>query len=197
MQPFPDRARIRLVSIDMQRLFLEPGPWFCPAGLDILPSCKSIIQACPDRCLHTRFIPARNANHAVGSWKTYYHHWNSVLLDRTGPEKIELHPDLQALARHGQVLDKLTYDSFKSPAFAAAIDECAPELLIMFGVETDVCVLSTALSAVDRGIRVVIPSDAVASGDTAAHRAALDTILPRLDLQVDISTTRAILRQLA
>src|SRR3546814_8162869 len=55
------------------------------------------------------------------------------------------------------------------------------------GLEADVCVLATALDAVDLGYRVVIASDAVTSSSAVGHRGAIDMLLARFDRQVDRS----------
>ena len=38
-----------VVCVDMQRLFLEPGEWHCPAGLDILANCRELAAAAGDQ----------------------------------------------------------------------------------------------------------------------------------------------------
>ena len=65
--------------------------------------------------------------------------------------------------------------------------------MILTGVETDVCVLATALSAVDRGFRVIVVSDAVASSDMDSHRACLELVYPRYDQQIELVTCEELL----
>ena len=55
------------------------------------------------------------------------------------------------------------------------------------------CVLASAMDAVDRGYRVVIVSDAVASSREAGHRAVLEHVLGRLDAQVEMAPVEAVL----
>jgi nicotinamidase-related amidase len=45
--------------------------------------------------------------------------------------------------------------------------------LIITGGETDVCVLSTVLGAVDRGYRVIVVPDALCSSSDTTHDAGL------------------------
>jgi len=59
---------------------------------------------------------------------------------------------------------------------------------VFSGIETEVCVLATALTAVDLGYRTVIASDAVASSVPAAHDACLAQIYPRFDQQIELAT---------
>ena len=51
--------------------------------------------------------------------------------------------------------------------YIAMLDEMGAATVIVSGVETDVCVLATVMSAMDRGYRVVVPSDAVHGSDAA------------------------------
>jgi nicotinamidase-related amidase len=43
------------------------------------------------------------------------------------------------------------------------------DMLILTGAETDVCVLSTALGAIDHGYRVIITEDGVCSSSDQGH----------------------------
>lgn len=182
-----------MVSVDMQRLFLEPGEWFCEAGLAILPNVVRLAKRAPDRCLHTRFITPQTANDAEGRWAHYYQHWQSVTQAEVGAHAMRLHPLLEPLAHDDLVFDKTAHDSFQCAAFGAFIAARRPAALIVFGIESDVCVLATVITALDRGIRVLVPVDAVASSDLASHRATLDLIFPRFDQQIELVTTDQVL----
>ena len=59
----PDGAAWHL-CIDMQRIFLEPGDWYCPAGLEILPAIRRLAAHAPDRSAFTRFITAATPEEA-------------------------------------------------------------------------------------------------------------------------------------
>ena len=179
--------------IDMQRLFLEPGDWYGPAGLEVIPAIATLCRHAPERSAFTRFITAREPGEAAGRWQHYYRHWRSVTRAEIGEAAMDLHADLLPFARPGLVFDKLGHDAFNSTAFARFIEDTAPSALVLSGIETDVCVLATALSAVDRGIRVVIATDAVASSDMASHQACLDLVYPRLDQQIELSETASII----
>jgi nicotinamidase-related amidase len=52
-------------------------------------------------------------------------------------------------------------------------NEWSADGLIVTGSETDVCVLSTVMSAVDLGYRVILVRDAVCSSSDAGHEALL------------------------
>ncbi len=189
----PLSTRSLMVCIDMQRLFLEPGEWFAEPGLTIMPQCERLAQAGAERCLFTRFITARNAADAQGTWQRYYRHWASVTRDNLGDAALAVHPTLQPFAGAKQCFDKLTHDAFDSVSFASHIRATEPDALVLFGIETDVCVLATALSAVDLGYRVIVVTDACASSAPESHDACLAHIYPRFDQQIELLDTDTLL----
>lgn len=192
--PFgPLDGRALHLCIDMQRLFLEPGPWYCPAGLDLLPAIHRLCEHAGARSLFTRFVTPRAPEEAKGRWQHYYRHWHGATRAEAGEESIELHPDLAARAKPLRVCDKTTHDAFLDAGFARRIDAEAPSALVFSGIETEVCVLATALSAVDLGYRTVIATDAVASSVPEAHAACLAQIYPRFDQQIELATVDSIL----
>lgn len=192
--PFgPLDGRTAHLCIDMQRLFLEPGPWYAPAGLEILPAIRRLLDHAPERVIFTRFITARNPSSAKGAWARYYTRWHAVTRDERGESALELHPDLAPFAAAARVFDKTTHDAFDDAVFAQHIDSLAPGALVLSGLETDVCVLATAMSAIDLGYRTVIATDAVASSVAESHRACLDHVYPRFDQQLELATVAEIL----
>ncbi len=190
----PLDARALHVCIDMQRIFLEPGPWYGEACLSVIEPQKRLIGHAPARALFTRFITANTADNATGSWQRYYRHWQAVTQAEAGPEILDLHPEILPLARPENVFDKLTHDAFDSESFYARIAAEEPSALILSGIETDVCVLATAMSAVDLGYRTVIATDAVASSMPSSHAATIEHIYPRFDQQIELVSVDTIIR---
>lgn len=184
------------VAIDMQRVFAEPGRWRVPAIPAIVPNILALAKATPGRTLFTRFIVPERPRDAPGRWQLYYEHWSEFTGAALEPGKLDLIDNLAGLADPAAIVDKLTYSAFEAPEFAARLQALQADTLVFSGVETDVCVLATLLSAVDRGFRVVAVEDAMASSSDAGRQATLRHVLPRFSLQVEVASTAAVLAAL-
>jgi nicotinamidase-related amidase len=182
------------ICVDMQRLFTEHPDWSVPDLPKLVAPISMLIDAHPRETLFTRFITPRNAGDAAGQWRQYYRHWESVTLSRMDPTLLDLLPRLAERARPEAILDKRSHGGWEALAFAEAIARRQASTLVLTGVETDVCVLALAFGATDRGYRVIVVEDAVASSSPAGHRAALEAIYPRLDQQIQIATVEEVLR---
>ena len=181
------------VAVDMQRLFAEPTVWHTPGLADILPRVVRLTRHAPGQTVFTRFVCAERPEDATGAWRGYYERWRSVTLAEMGLEPLELVHPLRELVPPARVCDKSTHSAFNSGDFRDVAERSGAEVLVLTGVETDVCVLGTALDAVDEGFHVVMVSDAVASSVPECHRVTLESILPRFDEQVLIATTAEVL----
>lgn len=181
-------------AIDMQRLFAEATEWASPVVHAIEPKVRRITAHAPELTLFTRFLTPRNAEDAKGQWQIYYRHWKSVLASNIDPDLLDLVAPLRSFVPPARIIDKYVHSAFEAPAFQAALDELGADTIIFTGVETDVCVLTTALTAVDRGYRTILISDAIASSNAASHAAALDGIYPRFDQQVELIDTDTLLK---
>ena len=181
------------ICVDMQQIFLKPGPWYAEAGLAILPKIEQLVHARNLPTFFTRFITPSTATEAIGRWQTYYEFWHQVTKEEAGEEWLALHPTLQKFAKSSNTYDKTTYDAFASGSFRSSIEKANPSALIFSGIETDVCVLATVLTAVDLGIRTIIAKDAVTSSDLDSHNACFEFLFPRYSQQIEIATVAEIL----
>ena len=66
-------------------------------------------------------------------------------------------------------------------------------LLSLPGGETDVCVLSTMLGAIDWGFRVILVTDALCSSADETHDAMMNIYMNRFGEQVETVTTNTLL----
>jgi nicotinamidase-related amidase len=70
-------------------------------------------------------------------------------------------------------MGKVCFSCFGLPEFSAALKATGRSHLIITGMETRVCVMQTALDAIDRGLKVFVPTDAVTAQDKVQHKAGL------------------------
>ena len=153
-----------LAVIDMQRVFGEPGsPWLTPRFAEIVDPVRRLAEAVGPRVAVTRFVaPAV----PLGAWRRYYEQWPFALQPPDAPI-YELAVPFAAMA--GPTVDTTTFSKW-CPELAA---RAGGGPLVLAGVTTDCCVLSTALAAADDGAMVRVVSDACAGVNDESHAKAL------------------------
>jgi nicotinamidase-related amidase len=120
----------------------------------------------------------------------YYEKWRQATREHVDPRLLELMPPLPNLAPPALVIDKPVYSVF------AAHDELMrrrSDTLILTGAGTDVCVLSTALGAIDHGYRVIVAEDAVRSSSDHGPDSLLALFAQRFSQQLEVADTQTIL----
>ncbi|MFM9844440.1 MAG: cysteine hydrolase family protein [Dongiaceae bacterium] len=183
------------VAIDMQVVFADHADWGAASTHEILPQIARIAGHRPGRTLFTRFLPPKSLPDLPGQWRAFYRRWPQMLAKNGNTALFDLLPVLKRFVPPAKVVDKLVYSAFEAPGFEPALRELAADTLILTGVETDVCVLATAIAAIDRGYRTILISDALASGSDAGHAAALASVYPRFDQQIELIDTETLLRE--
>ncbi|MGH3585018.1 MAG: isochorismatase family protein [Pseudonocardia sp.] len=89
-----------------------------------------------------------------------------------------LYPQLREVLEDHPVIERDEgFDAFYDENFAAAIEATGRRRLIMAGVQTDVCLALTALTAVDRGYEVYAVVDASAATTKETHDYALTRLV--------------------
>ncbi|MEU2715581.1 cysteine hydrolase [Streptomyces sp. NPDC007205] len=154
-----------LAVIDMQHVFADPAsPWATPRYADAVAGVRSLLPAFAGRVTFTRFLaPGR----PTGAWRAYYDQWPFALQ----PPDAELWQLSEEFAEHtGHVVDAPTFGKW-TPRLAARVGP--DSRLVLAGVSTECCVLSTALAAADAGTEVLVVSDACAGVDDDSHLKAL------------------------
>jgi nicotinamidase-related amidase len=180
------------LCIDMQRMFAETTDWHTPWMARVLPNVVSIVQLDPARTIFTRFIPARSADEAKGSWRRYYRRWESMTLEQLDTDLVGLVPELLHFAPPAQLEDKTVLSAWTG-SLHARLSAAGVGSIIISGAETEICVLATIMGAVDLGYRVIIVSDAVCSGADSTHDAMLAIYQSRFSMQVETVTTAQLL----
>lgn len=93
------------------------------------------------------------------------------------PEKLgETLPELQSLLPQDTPRTaKLSFSAWQEPALQASSLRLAPQV-VLFGLETHICVLQTALDAREAGKQVLIVEDAVISRSDANRNNAIERL---------------------
>jgi nicotinamidase-related amidase len=181
------------LCVDMQRLFAPGGPWAVPWAQKVLPTIEELVASHPQRTLFTRFIPAARPGEGPGMWAQYYRRWADVTLANVNSDLVELMEGLARFVPPAMVLDKHVYSPWTEGRLDALLRGSGIDTLIISGGETDVCVLATALGAVDRGFRTVLVTDAICSSVDATHDALMELYRSRFSEQVEAVTMEAVL----
>lgn len=175
-----------LVLIDLQRIFGEPASeWFTPRFADAEAGAVRLRQLFPGRTALTRFVaPVTPA----GAWVPYYEQFPFAL----DPANAALYDLVPALPPGDAVrIARPTFGKWDAATRAALGD---PDDIVLAGVSTDCCVLSTALAAADDGVRVRVVADACAGLSAADHQRALDVMALYAPL-IEITTIEEILAE--
>lgn len=173
-----------LVVIDVQVVFGEPrSDWFTPGYPAIEPAVERLVREFGGRVVFTRFIAPE---HPLGAWVQYYRLWPFALVPATD-RLYELMPAFAGSA--APVVSRTTFGKWD--------DELAGILgpdaeMVLVGVSTDCCVISTALAAADAGVAVKVVADACAGLSPADHQRALDAMALYAPL-IEITSSTAVL----
>lgn len=158
-----------LLVIDPQRVFTDPtSQWRVPRWEEIVEPVRRLVPAFGDRVVLTRWVPKEEKH---GSWRDYFREYQFA--DRPAD-----HP---TFALDERLADLPWPHTVLAPTFGKWT-EALRELtgqdphLVVAGVATDCCVISTVLPAVDDGARITVVTDGCAGSTDAAHDAAMSVM---------------------
>ncbi len=90
-------------------------------------------------------------------------------------------------------VNKIAFDCFAEPAFVEALATTERRQLVIVGMESHICVVQTALSALREGFDVHVVGDGCCSRDPASHESAMARLR---DAGAVITTTESVLYEL-
>jgi len=170
----------------MQNIFARGGLWETPWMERVLPTIATVVSRYCERTIFSRFITPRRPEDRPGRWQRYFRHWERALTQNITGHELELVPALARYVPPSIVIDKPAYSAFSQPTLCQFLVGKGVETIVVTGAETDVCVLSTVLSAVDLGFRVVIVEDGLCSSSDAGHDALMTMYRTRFHEQIDL-----------
>ena len=160
--------------IDFQHVFSpeENTSWCVPKFHSALKTALSTWTKLKDKVIPvaTSYIPPC---HISGIWKKYFDEYPNIPKDPSNDiynldsniSKIDIYkPRVTSFSKWNILQDLFQNDLSKNDT---------ENTLYLCGVATDCCVLSTALDAVDAGVKVILINDACASGNDENHERAL------------------------
>jgi len=155
-------VREHLVVVDLQHVFGDASSeWFTPRFAEIVPRIAALVSAFEPRVTFTRFVAPSSP---AGSWQSYYAQFPWALQPATAP----LYQLVEPFAGR-ETLDCATFGKWGA-ALSRRLDG---DDMLLCGVSTDCCVISTALPAADAGVRVRVVADACAGASDETHEQAL------------------------
>ena len=181
------------LCVDVQNLFAPGGPWATPWMEKALPSMCDLRRTLPSGPSSRVLFRPRRRPFDEGMWREYYRKWQNVTRDRLDPEVLDLVPDLRKFAPPASVIDRMVYSAFAGGRLVEFLSEHHVDTLIVSGGETDVCVLSTVLAAIDLGYRIILVEGALCSSSDESHDAILNLYRRRFDIHVEVANVEQIL----
>jgi nicotinamidase-related amidase len=173
-----------LVVIDPQRIFASPdSAWGSPMFPDIVEPVRRLASAAGERTVVTRWVPARDPQ---GSWRAYLDAWPFADVPDDDP-LLDLVPEARRLS--DTVVSVPTFGKW-GPELAAVTGPLPR--LVLAGVSTDCCVVSTALAAADAGATITVVTDACAGSTPENHEAAMK-VMSLYPPQITLATTDEVL----
>lgn len=172
-----------LVVVDPQRVFADPdSPWGSPMFDGALLAMLRLADRFAGRTIVTRWVAPQQP---LGSWGPYLDAWPFARVPADDP--------LYDLVGGTAALDALVLSAttFGKWGVIERVTGSAPHL-VLAGVATDCCVISTALAAADGGATLVVATDACA-GSTAENHAAALTVMGLYGPQITLATSAELL----
>ncbi|QMU96259.1 cysteine hydrolase [Microbacterium esteraromaticum] len=170
-----------LVVIDPQNIFASPdSEWGSPFFAAAMENIRLLAERFGERVLVTRWMPTADRS---TSWGEYFAAW--PFADQPPTDALfDLVPEATGLSPRA-TLDLPTFGKWGGE-IESVVGPGAH--IVLTGVSTDCCVLSTALAAADAGAHLTIVTDACA-GSTAENHAAALHVMGLYPPQITLQTT--------
>ena len=155
-----------LLVIDMQNVYTKGQEWACKGIEHASASILRLLNS--QKTKQVIFTQYLATEHPDGVWKEYNKVNAAVNSD---PWLNEMMPEFLPWVKTYPVFTKSVYSSFAIPEVVKAAKKARH--LVISGVVAECCVLSTVLSAIDAGCKVIYLTDAVATMTAQNYGAGL------------------------
>ncbi|GAB3440521.1 isochorismatase family protein [Phycicoccus ginsengisoli] len=159
-----------LVAVDFQRVFGDPSSeWRAPRYAAAAANAVRLADAFGEHVVFTRFVAPQQP---TGAWVPYYEQFPWALQPADSP-LYDLTDEVAPQARRAASVTATTFGKWGADLQAVVGEQ--PQLVVA-GVATDCCVISTVLAAADAGADVTVVTDACAGSTDDNHAKALDVM---------------------
>jgi nicotinamidase-related amidase len=101
-----------------------------------------------------------------------------LLVTEQIPDKVgETVPELKALVEHWNPISKTAFSCCGEPEFVSTLQSLNRKQVVLFGIETHVCVYQTARHLLDAGFNVHLVADAVSSRNPRNREIAVQAMM--------------------
>lgn len=167
-----DKARAAVVIMDYQNVIVKNYAGDPPA---VLAAASTVLAAARKAAIPVIYIVARSGAFAAG-----------------GPDA-EIHPAV-APKPGERVIPKTKTGSFSTTNLDVALRESGCDTLVLLGVSTSGCVLSTVRHGFDLGYKIFVVADACSDKDPEVHRVLTEKVYPRQTTVVTAAAFAQLLR---
>jgi nicotinamidase-related amidase len=165
------KARTVLLIIDWQQFFADPGsPAFIPDTVNVRPRLEALLNLFQKARLPVLASIHSNRDDDDNNFLKFY---GKVIKRKS--KWWALASPLNCL-KNLKIFEKETYSAFENPRLCRFLKALKIKRIVLAGVQTDRCVLASALSGFDRGFEMVVAADVCSSRSKFRHRMALNLI---------------------
>ncbi len=160
-----DLARTALVIVDMQRVFVADSPIAAPAGAEVAARLNRLAAACRQSgipVIWTRHV-VRPGGSNIGLLGEMVPPVAAGIIDEDAPTAA-LH-ELMDVHEDDIIVNKPRFGSFYATDLEVILRSNGIDMIILGGINTNVCVDTTAREAAVREFRVLFLSDGTANFD--------------------------------
>lgn len=144
---------VAVIVIDMLNDFVY-GSLKCENALKIIQNIKVLIEIARKHGIPVIYVNDSHLPNVDGEFKKWGQHavkgsWGAMVIDDLKPTEKDF------------IIEKRRYSGFYGTSLDDLLRELKVDTLILTGIHTHICVMSTAIDAFYRGYKIIIPSDCV------------------------------------